>query len=94
MTADFVGNDRAVVEHQQRLHHRRPREHMHFPPQCLLDPCTGAQGALVTAGGRWQVRALGDAMTRRVARLRPPRVAWLWLWRLLAHGARGGEGGC
>ena len=39
MTADFVGNDRAVVEHQQRLHHRRPTEHMHFPPQCLLDPC-------------------------------------------------------
>ena len=38
MTADFVGNDRAVVEHQQRLHHQRPTEHMHFRPHRLLDP--------------------------------------------------------
>ena len=39
MTADFVGNGRVLVEHQQRLHHQRPREHMHFRPHRLLDPC-------------------------------------------------------
>ena len=42
MTADFVGNGRVLVEHQQRLHHQRPREHMHFRIRRLLDPSTRA----------------------------------------------------
>ena len=42
VTGEFVAIGRVVVEHQQwivGLRRQRPGEHMHFPPQCLLDPC-------------------------------------------------------
>ena len=39
MATYFVGNGRVLVEHQQRLHHQRPREQMHFLTRWLLDPC-------------------------------------------------------
>ena len=36
----FVGNGRVLVEYQQRLHHQRPREHMHWQASAAAAGCS------------------------------------------------------